>query len=53
MAHDAVTQSRKDSMFAKFHCHAMFAGDNKITWNIEPWRTENNLVKVIATKCNP
>ena len=42
-----------DSMFAQFHCHAMFAGDNKIPWNIEPWRTESNLVKVIAAKCNP
>lgn len=42
-----------DSMFAQFHCHAMFAGNGKIPWNIEPWRTESNLAKVIAAKCNP
>lgn len=42
-----------DSMYAQFHCHAMFAGENKIPWNIEPWRTESDLSKVIAAKCNP
>ncbi len=42
-----------DSMYAQFHCHAMFAGENKIPWNIEPWRTESNLTNVIAAKCNP
>lgn len=42
-----------ESMYAQFHCHAMFAGDSKTPWNIEPWRTETNLFKVIAAKCNP
>lgn len=42
-----------DSMEAQFHCHAVTIGKLKNPWNIEPWRTESNLVTVIANKCNP
>lgn len=42
-----------DSMEAQFHCHVLLAGDFKTPWNIEPFRTESDLVKVMAAKCNP
>lgn len=41
------------SMQAQFHCHATTVGKLKNPWNIEPWRTETNLNKVIAAGCNP
>ena len=41
------------SMEAQFHCHAMTVGKLKNPWNIEPWRTESNIDKVIAKGCNP
>lgn len=42
-----------DSMAAQFHCHVLLAGDFKTPWKIEPFRTESNLMKVMAAKCNP
>lgn len=41
------------SMDAQFHCHVLTIGKLKNPWNIEPWRTESNLAKVIAKGCNP
>lgn len=41
------------SLEAQFNCHVMFAGPNKVPWNIEPHRTENNWSVVIANGCNP
>ena len=41
------------SMQAQFHCHVTTVGKLKNPWNIEPWRTESNLIKVIAARCNP
>lgn len=40
-------------MQAQFHCHVTTVGKLKNPWNIEPWRTESNLLKVIAARCNP
>ena len=41
------------SMEAQFHCHAATIGQLKYPWNIEPWRTESDLVTVILHGCNP
>lgn len=41
------------SMEAQFLCHAFTIGGLKNPWNIEPWRTEANLSRVIARGCNP
>ena len=41
-----------ESMLAQFHCHAVTIGKIKNPWNIEPWRTETNVV-VISKRCNP
>ena len=41
------------SMQAQFHCHVTTVGKLKNPWNIEPWRTESNLITVIAAGCNP
>lgn len=41
------------SMEAQFHCHALTIGKLKNPWNIEPWRTDSNLISVIAHGCNP
>ncbi|WP_287457589.1 DUF2599 domain-containing protein [Thomasclavelia sp.] len=41
------------SLEAQFNCHVMFAGPNKVPWNIEPHRTESNWAVVIAHGCNP
>lgn len=41
------------SMSAQFHCHVLTVGKLKNPWNLEPWRTETNLIKTIAKGCNP
>lgn len=40
-------------MEAQFICHSSTIGKLKNPWNIEPHRTETNLVATIAKKCNP
>lgn len=42
-----------ESMRAQFHCHVTTIGQLKKPWNIEPWRTESDLTKVIVAGCNP
>jgi len=41
------------SMSAQFHCHYLTIGNLKNPWNLEPWRTETNLLKTISKACNP
>jgi len=41
------------SMEAQFHCHVVTIGKLKNPWNIEPWRTQSDLIKVILDRCNP
>ncbi|MGT2756962.1 DUF2599 domain-containing protein [Streptococcus ovuberis] len=41
------------SMEAQFLCHAFTIANFKNPWNIEPWRTETNLNRVILAGCNP
>ena len=41
------------SMEAQFICHSSTIGKLKNPWNIEPHRTETNLVATIAKKCTP
>lgn len=42
-----------DSLKPQFHCHAIYARQNKIPWNIEPYRTETSFLKIVLAKGNP
>lgn len=42
-----------DSLKPQFHCHTIYARQNKVPWNIEPYRTETSFLKVILSKGNP
>lgn len=40
-----------EAIFAQLHCHALFA-PNKSRWNLDMWRTETDLDKLVKYKCN-
>lgn len=40
-----------EAIFAQLHCHALFA-PNKSSWNLDMWRTETDLDKLVKYKCN-
>ena len=42
-----------DSLKPQFHCHAIYARQNKVPWNIEPYRTETSFLKIILASGNP
>lgn len=42
-----------DSLKPQFHCHAIYARQNKVPWNIEPYRTETSFLKIILAQGNP
>ncbi len=42
-----------DSLKPQFHCHAIYARQNKVPWNIEPYRTETSFLKIVLASGNP
>lgn len=42
-----------ESLRPQFHCHAIYARQEKMPWNIEPFRTETDFIKIIISKGNP
>lgn len=42
-----------DSLKPQFHCHAIYARQNKVPWNIEPYRTETSFLKILLASGNP
>jgi hypothetical protein len=42
-----------DSLKPQFHCHAIYARQNKVPWNIEPYRTETSFLRILLTWGNP
>lgn len=41
------------SMRVQYECHAYFARDRKVPWNIEPHRTESRFSETVLKSCNP
>jgi hypothetical protein len=42
-----------NSLKPQFHCHAIYARQNKVPWNIEPYRTETSFLRILLTWGNP
>lgn len=42
-----------DSLKPQFHCHTIYARQNKVPWNIEPYRTETSFLKIVLAQGNP
>ncbi|MBX9245936.1 DUF2599 domain-containing protein, partial [Actinotalea ferrariae] len=45
---EAASATMQDQLL----CHVIGAPD-KETWNLEPWRPDVGLVRVLAAQCNP
>lgn len=48
-----VNWDHPDSLKPQFHCHTIYARQNKVPWNIEPYRTETSFLKILLAKGNP
>lgn len=42
-----------ESLYVQYKCHEVFAGSQKVPWNIEPHRTETDYKATVGKLCNP